>query len=355
MRQIFYLLFVWTAISCGNASNQHGLKIPAEGLTFEMDEEDDYVIDGYSEDLTIELGKLNMGEGVVQIKGVASLYSSGTVSEAQPFVFTFDSVGYRLIMLKFNYNLISASTATFKIQSYEMQSESAVGEYHKSEEFKQAVHQKFDTGQSFEIMQRNSVSMELGKSIMYFGVGDITQGKTNVSVTLNSDILTSQNLSAHESFLFKIAGVDMILSCDKLVDDVLDQAFLSIRTATAADIQALNSANSMDGSSAVTSSSVIQNSEASIPKEGTTFKIYQRNTKVFTGKKQNLTIQIDDITEEQTAMTILAGDKELLLKSISQGQSVTFTFENKKYSVTCERLVNHKLGTDEGYFRIEPK
>jgi hypothetical protein len=354
MKKALYLFVALIALSCGNSSNQKGLNIPAEGVTFEMDEEDNHTIEGYASDMTLELGKLNMGEGVVEIKTGTTLNASGTISESKPFTFTFDSVSYRLVMQKFNYNLITASTAIFKLEPFDVLSAEELRAYHNSTEFEQVIRQKFGVGQSFEVIQRQNKSMDVGKSMLNFRVGDITQGRTNISVSLDEELIVSQNISALQSFSFKIGNVDLILSCDKFVDDILDQGFFSVRTASEDDLKALNAMREADASTVTSGSAVVQNSESTIPKEGTSFMIYQRNSKIFIGKKSNLTILIGDITDGQTALTILVGSKEISSKSMSTGQSVTFTFEDKKYLVTCERLVNHSLGNDEAFFRIDP-
>jgi hypothetical protein len=354
MNKLLYLIMAVMALSCGNSTNQKGLNIPQEGLTFEMDEEDSYTFDGYRNDATMDLGKLNQGEGTVQIKSGSTLSASGVISESKPFTFTHDSVGYRLVMQKFNYNLITASTAIFKIEPFEILSPEAIKDYHNSKPFEDAVREKFQVGQSFELIQRQGRSMDVGKSILYFKIGDITQGRTNISINLGEELIVSQNISPLQSFAFKLGNVDLILSCDKFIDDLLDQGFFSIRVASEDDLKTLNERREEDPASAISGSSVVQSSESTIPKDGASFMIYQRNSKVFIGKKSNLTILIGDITDGQTAMTVIDGSKEISSKSMTNGQSISFTFEKKKYTLTCERLVNHAMGNDEGYFRIDP-
>ena len=354
MNKLLYLIMAVMALSCGNATNQKGLNIPQEGLTFEMDEEDSYTFDGYRNDATMDLGKLNQGEGTVQIKSGSTLSASGIISESKPFTFTHDSMGYRLVMQKFNYNLITASTAIFKIEPFEILSPEAIKDYHNTKAFEDAVREKFKVGQSFELIQRQGRSMDVGKSILYFKIGDITQGRTNISINLGEELIVSQNISPLQSFAFKLGNVDLILSCDKFIDDLLDQGFFSIRVASEDDLKSLNERREEDPASAISGSSVVQSSESTIPKDGASFMIYQRNSKVFIGKKSNLTILIGDITDGQTSMTLMDGSKEISSKSMTNGQSISFTFEKKKYTVTCERLVNHAMGNDEGYFRIDP-
>lgn len=89
-----------------------------------------------------------------------------------------------------------------------------------------------------------------------------------------------------------------------------------------------------------------------LPEKGTSFELVQRAGTTFPGYTEDLVIDIGDITQGQTIVTLHFGKEKILEESIFEGEKVAFEIEKEKYVFLCERFKNKLIGNDRGSFRI---
>lgn len=89
-----------------------------------------------------------------------------------------------------------------------------------------------------------------------------------------------------------------------------------------------------------------------LPEKGTSFELVQRAGTTFPGYTEDLVIDIGDITQGQTILTLHFGKEKILEESIREGEKVAFEIETENYVFLCERFKNKLIGNDRGIFRI---
>lgn len=89
-----------------------------------------------------------------------------------------------------------------------------------------------------------------------------------------------------------------------------------------------------------------------LPEKGTSFELVQRAGTTFPGYTEDLVIDIGDITQGQTILTLHFGKEKILEQSIHEGEKLAFDIENEQYVFLCERFKNKLIGNDRGTFRI---
>lgn len=359
---LFRIVMLSFFASCGGGDHQEkGLKLPAEGLFFEVDEKDHHTLKGHNQSLDIELGKLTLGSVLVTLKSDAEIVGSGNLTELNPMPFTFDGVGYKLSMTGSDYNLIAASVVKLKVEAFTSLNPQELVSYRASPEFEADIKSKFDAGYAFDVVQRSGISISVGKATMNVRVGDISAGSASVSVDLDNESIHQTVLKPNQTTIFNVGKVALSLTCLKYVDEVMDLGYFSIQTATPEMIQqaAQNGEAGMSSVSDVSDDTHqtphVAATGFAVPEQGMNIEINQRSSKNLTGKKKVFTIAIGDITKGQTTINLMENDRPILGETISEGTKFSFLFEGKNYTIECVDLINDLVGEDQGIFVVKNK
>jgi hypothetical protein len=355
MKYITYLVIILAAISCGNSAHKRGLKMPAQGITFEMDDKDEHKLEGYTGEMTVELGKLKDGQGAINILWNGTSCASGIISEADPFEFVCDLVGYRMMIGDIEYNLITSNRAVLKIEEFALLTEGAVIKYHQSPEFRQSVIAALDSVDAFDDTPYKRAEIALGQSFLTVQIGDSNRVSSNLKVFLDDELLLNQHTSKNRSHVFKVADVNIKLTCNRFIEGDFVHAFFDIDVIADAEFEKLIAQEEQAQRSEKLVAPATRNKKNGIPSDGTTFILNQRTSEHFFGSKNSrLDISIGDIVGRTTLVTIGDTKKELYSSYMRCGDEAIFTFENKKYRLIFVSYFWWIGGEDDASFTIIP-
>lgn len=85
------------------------------------------------------------------------------------------------------------------------------------------------------------------------------------------------------------------------------------------------------------------------------FKLAQRTAIEIPGYNRNIEVEIDDITNGSTFLTIHDKNEMLVQELILPEKEIAFLFDGEAYIISCTRMNNRLIGNDDASFTIRKR